>query len=57
MHHYTKTEEFAYNQSTGKRQYHRKSHSWDGKPLTNGDKALMAVGVLLVIVGAVMGVL
>jgi hypothetical protein len=27
------------------------------KPLATGDKALMAVGVLLVIVGAAMGVL
>lgn len=57
MHHYENTEEFAYNQSTGKRQCHRKSHQWKDKPLTTGDKALMAVGVLLVIVGAVMGVL
>lgn len=57
MHHYENTEEFAYNQSTGKRQYHRKSHQWDDKSLTTGDKALMAVGVLLVIVAAVMGVL
>jgi hypothetical protein len=57
MHHYENTEEFAYNQSTGKRQYHRKSHQWDDKPLTTGDKALMLVGVLLVIVGAVMGAL
>jgi hypothetical protein len=57
MHYYENTEEFAYNQSAGKRQCHRKSHHWDDKPLTTGDKALMAVGVLLVIVGAVMGVL
>jgi hypothetical protein len=57
MHHYENKEEFAYNQITGKRQYHRKSHQWDEKPLTIGDKVLMAVGVLLVIVGAVMGVL
>lgn len=57
MHYYENTEEFAYNQSTGKRQHHRKSHQWDDKQLTTGDKALMAVGVLLVIVAAVMGVL
>ncbi|CAM0106178.1 hypothetical protein MYOV065v1_p0028 [Vibrio phage PS15B.2] len=57
MHYYENTEEFAYNQSTGKRQYHRKSCRWNEKPLTTGDKALMAVGVLLVIVAAVMGVL
>jgi hypothetical protein len=32
-------------------------HGQPQQTLTTGDKALMAVGVLLVIVGAVMGVL
>lgn len=32
-------------------------HGQQKQPLTTGDKALMAVGVLLVITGAVMGVL
>jgi hypothetical protein len=45
MHHYSKNAqgEWIYGQPK--------------QPLTTGDKALMAVGVLLVSVGAVMGVL